>query len=82
MRGIGGRQESSGTNLIQIPFRNMHIVIDLKFCIIPEDTPLVPFTKDIVENVLDISIQSHHVSLSRFVDKVEYGQRLPSTALY
>lgn len=64
LRGIGGRRIPIGTERIQIPFDKLRIIIDVDFLILQEDVPSLLSMRDMIENQLDISIQSLHITLA------------------
>lgn len=54
MSGIGGRQEFLGMVVIQIPFKDHHLVIDVNFMIIKDNFPTLLSMRDMVTKGLDI----------------------------
>lgn len=65
MKCIRGRASSIGNVFIHVPFKNLDVVIDVLFIVIEEDSPNSLSMKDILDNVLDISIQCQYVSLGK-----------------
>lgn len=61
VRGIGGRQNAIGMETIQIPFKELHLIIDVEFMVIGGDIPKLLSMRDMYTNGLDISIQSCHI---------------------
>lgn len=73
VRGIGGKRISIGTAAIQIPLRDLSIIIEVEFLILAEATPSLLSIKDMLMNNLDISILWRYISLGprRYNLKVE-----------
>ena len=61
VRGIGGRSKVIGEVTIQIPFVELHLIIDVDFAILKEDSPSLLSNKDMIENGLDISLQGSYL---------------------
>lgn len=59
--GIGGSQSAVGMAMIQIPFRDLELIIDVWFTVINQDVPTLLSMRDMVTNGLGISIQKCHV---------------------
>ena len=57
LRGIGGSSTAFGSAIIPVPFKDLNLVIDIKFRIVKDNVPTLLAMKDMVENGLDISIQ-------------------------
>lgn len=51
---IGGPQRAIGTAMINIPFRDLEIIIDVHFMVIKDDIPTLLFMREMVTNGLDI----------------------------
>lgn len=56
IRGIGGRRKSVGTVIVQVPFKDLGIVIDVRFLLLEGSVPTLLCLKDLYRNGLDISI--------------------------
>ncbi len=56
LRGIGGLSSPIGTAVIPVPFRDLKLVIDVRFQIIRDNVPSLLCMMDMIENQLDISI--------------------------
>lgn len=48
LRGIGGRSQPIGTATIPVPFRDLNLVIDVQFQIVPDSVPSLLSMKDMV----------------------------------
>lgn len=57
IEGNGGKQGVIGEGVIQISFKGLGIIIDVKFKIIDSHVPTLGVTKDIWTNGLGISVQ-------------------------
>lgn len=55
--GIGGEQTPSGSAKIQIPFKNLHIIVDVHFLILSNDIPTLMSMKELIQNDLDIYLK-------------------------
>ncbi len=60
--GIGGSRDAIGTALIPIPFKDLDLIIDVRFQIMKENIPSLLCMKDMIINNLDISIQKQNIS--------------------
>lgn len=72
---IGGRRTSIGAALLQIPFRDLRLIIDIHFLIIPDDIPSFLSMNDMADNGLDIYIRAWHIrfgSLAHSLRMVNY----------
>lgn len=58
VRGIGGNEMSVGTAAIQIPFKDLGIVIDIRGLLLTGRVPTLLCLNDIYKNRLDISIKT------------------------
>lgn len=72
IRGIGGRRKAAGMEMIQIPFSDLGLVIDVDFVIINEEVPSLLSMKDMYTNGLDLSIQGRYVSLANRRHKLAF----------
>lgn len=63
MKGIGGTQRALVSAVIQIPFRDLAIIIDVHFLRLESIIPTLLSMKYMVTNGLDISIQGCYMSL-------------------
>lgn len=61
LNGIGGRSKSIGTATIPVPFSDLNLVIDVRFQIVTDDVPTLLSMKDMMDNGLNIRIQSKEV---------------------
>lgn len=64
MKVIGGRLMPIRTADIHIPFDELRILIDVSSLILEEDVPSMLSMLDRVENRLEISIQSCHITFA------------------
>lgn len=60
--GLGGSVESVGMASIPIPFKELELVIHVKFRLMENDCPSLLSLKDMIENHLDISIQGKYLT--------------------
>lgn len=60
--GTRGRHSSVGSALIQIPFQNRRVVIDLDVLLLVNDIAIRLVMRDIVNNGLDVSIQRTYIT--------------------
>lgn len=70
IQGIGGRMKSIGTAIVQIPVRQLQLIIDLEFLVIPDDIPYLWSMKYMVHNGTNIRIQHHHDRLGDHIHKL------------
>lgn len=56
IKGIGGITKSVGQVTIQVPFKCLEVVNDVSFLVVTEDVPKLPSVKDMLANVLSISV--------------------------
>lgn len=56
VKGIGGSRKSVGTANIQIPFKDLGVIIDVQFLLLTGQVPTLLCLKDLYTNGLDISI--------------------------
>lgn len=63
VNGIGGKSVAIGATIIEVPFRDLGIVIDVRFLIISSDVPTLLSMRDMVDNKLDTSVQERTISL-------------------
>lgn len=63
VRGIGGKRKNIGSELIQIPFTGLGIMIDVTIHIMDEQVPSLLSLKYMLEKGLYISIQDKMVTL-------------------
>lgn len=68
--GIGGRKAGRGTVMIQIPFPNLSIIINIDFLLIDSNVPTLLCMKDMIDNNLDISIQDRNIRYKNKVQKL------------
>lgn len=59
--GIGGTTKAIGTATVPVPFKDLDLVIDVKFQILKDNVPSLLSMKDMKENGLDFSIQDEVV---------------------
>lgn len=67
LRGIGGKSSSIGTAIILVPFRDLNLVLDIKFQIVSDNVPTLLSMKDMLDNGLDISIQQKEVKFKHLM---------------
>ena len=63
VRGIGGCSIAIGEARVQIPFKDLGIIIDVKFLILKDKIPSLLSMKDMLDNGLDLSIQGRYITL-------------------
>lgn len=61
LRGIGGHGTIVGEAMIQIPFGDLGLVIDVTFTILEEDVPSLLSNRDMIDNGLDLSLQGRYL---------------------
>lgn len=61
----GGRNKPVGAVVMQVPFKELKIVIFVTIIVLKEDIPGLLSMKDMIDNGLDIFIQGHHASLAQ-----------------
>lgn len=66
-RGIGGKNTVVGEIIIQIPFGNLNIIIDVDFLIIGCDAPSLLSNRKMIRNGLDISLQGRYLYIERLL---------------
>lgn len=59
VKGIGGREASIGTALIQTPFKDIKLVLDVDLILLSDDIPTLLWMRNMVK--LDMSIQKAHI---------------------
>lgn len=64
MKGICGNSKAVGLVVIQVPFKELDVVLEVAFLIIDKNIPTPLSMKYMLNEGLDISVQSQYVSLS------------------
>ena len=59
LKGIGGQGQCIGTAIVQIPFNDLDLILDVKFRILQDTCPSLLSLRDMRQNGLDLSIQQH-----------------------
>lgn len=64
VKGVGGTQKAIWEARIHIPFKDIGIIIGGDFLLLPDTAQSFLSLKNMVENVLDISIKNQKVTLN------------------
>lgn len=70
VNGIGGTQPAIGLALIDIPFKKLHLMINVLFLILPSKTPALLSTRDMYVNGLDFSLQNKTITFEGRVQEL------------
>lgn len=65
IRGVGGSAKVIGSAIIPIPFRDLNLIIEVKFQIVNERVLSLLSNRDMIENGLDISLQRKTISYGK-----------------
>lgn len=68
VKGIGGRQNAGGMASIQIPFKELDLIINVEFMVMKGNIPTLLSIRGIMTDRLAISMQMCHI---RVKDKVQ-----------
>lgn len=80
VKGIGGKQPGVGTESIKIPFKKLHLIIEVEFLIVSGDIPSQFYLKYMIMDCLDIRIQNETVSLQRRTQRLRLDHFLSYTS--
>ncbi len=71
LHGIGGNSSPIGTANIPVPFRDLNLVIDVRFQIVKDNVPSLLCMKDMLDNGLDISILDSEIRYKHLSQPLE-----------
>ena len=72
VNGIGGKTEAVGTAIIPIPFKDIGIIIDVRFRIMRNACPSLLCLRDMIESGMEISIQEKTLTIHGRTQELEF----------